>query len=61
MSTRQKIVKLLEEVKRRIVNMDGRHSMEERLKVLKRFSQKLTGSCYSQEVRQEILKSGLTL
>ena len=41
-ATRQKIVTLAEEIKRRILNMDPYHTKEERLKVLRELSQKMT-------------------
>ena len=60
MATRQKIVTLAEEVRRRMMNMDRQSTKKERLEVLRKFSQKLEDSSYSKDVRQEILKSGLT-
>ena len=59
-ATRQKIITLAEEVRRRMMNADQDHSKEERLMILEKFSQKLIDSGYGQEVRQEILTSGLT-
>ena len=59
-ATRQKIVTLAEEARRRMMNMDRQSSREERLNVLRKFSQKLEDSGYSRDVRQEIMKSGLT-
>ena len=58
-STKQKITILSEEVKRRILNQDSRHSKEEREIVLRGFSQKLIDSGYTKEVRKEILASGV--
>ena len=40
--------------------MDGNHSKEERLQVLRKFSRKMADSCYGKEVREEIIKSGIT-
>ena len=45
-STRQKIVILAEEVKRRLLNTDHSHPMEERLDILEGFSRKLIDSNY---------------
>ena len=42
------------------MNMDRRSTREERLTVLRKFSQKLVDSSYSAVVCQEIFKSGLT-
>ena len=42
------------------MNADQEHSIEERLMILEKFSQKLIDSGYGQEVCQEILKAGLT-
>ena len=58
-STKQKITILSEEVKRRLLNQDTRHSKEEREFMLKDFSQKLIDSGYTKEVRKEILASGV--
>ena len=54
-SIKQKITIPSEEVKRRMLNLDTRHSEEERETVLKGFSQKLIDSSYTREVRKEIL------
>lgn len=43
-STRQKIVILAEKAKRRLLNTDHSHTMEEKLKILEGFSSKLIDS-----------------
>ena len=56
---RQKITILGEEVRRRLFNQDTQHSIEERVGVLKTFSQKMVDSGYTMDVRKEILESGI--
>ena len=57
--TRQKIVVLAEEAKRRLYNQDRQHSPEDRMKDLQHFTQKLIDSDYGKETRREILKAGV--
>lgn len=59
-STRLKIVTLAEVVKRRLLYLDRKHLKKEILKILRKNSQKLIDSTYSPEVREEILRSGIT-
>ena len=59
-SSKQKIVTLAEEVRRRLTNQDRFHSIEERLQELNNFSQKLIDSGYQEVNRKEILKSGIS-
>ena len=59
-ATRQKIVPLAEEIKRRMLNMDPLHSKEERIEIILKFSQKMVDSMYVPETRREILTSGIT-
>ena len=59
-ATRQKIVTLAEEIKRRMLNMDPLHSKEERIEIILKFSQKMVDSMYVPETRREILTSGIT-
>ena len=40
-------------------NQDTQHSVEQRVSVLKRFSQKMIDSGYAADVRKEILESGI--
>ena len=56
---KSKIVTLAEEVKRRMSNMDRKHSKEERIEELKKFSQKMCDLAYTRENREEIFKAGL--
>ena len=59
-ASRQKIVTLAEEIKRRMLNMDTEHTKEERLTVIRKFIQKMVDSSYTTETRREILASGIT-
>ena len=51
---------MAEEVRRRMMNQDKHHDREERIILLKKFSQKLIDSGYGKENRRDILKSGMT-
>ena len=42
-----------------MLNMDLYHTMEERLEVLSKLTQKMADSGYNKEARIEIIKSGL--
>ena len=55
---KQKITILGEEVRRRLFNQDPSHTVDERVDILRRFSQKMIDSGYTVEVRREILESG---
>ena len=59
-ASRQKIVTLSEEIKRRMLNMDPVHTKEERLQIILKFSQKMVDSGYVSDTRKEILISGIT-
>ena len=56
-SWRSKIITLAEEMRRRLLHMDTRHSRQEQMEVMKDFLQKLCDSGYSHPTRMEIVKS----
>ena len=58
-SIKQKIVILGEETKRRMLNQDRDHTLQERIQEIARFSQKLVDSEYTREVRKDILMAGI--
>ena len=60
METRQKIVSLTEEVMRRLLIQNRRHSLEERLEEMEKFSQKMTHLAYTSGLRQDIFRYGIT-
>ena len=60
-SWRSKLVTLLEEMMRRLLNMDVYHFIEEKEKVLTHFLQKLADSGYTHPARVKIVKSATAL
>ena len=53
------LVRLGEEVRRRLQNTDRKHTEAKVLEILTKFSQKMTDSDYDVNSRQEVLKSGM--
>ena len=56
---KQKIILLAEETKRRLLNQDRAHTVEDRLGDVKALAQKMADSEYGKDTRQEILKAGI--
>ena len=54
---RSKLITLVEELRRRYLHMDGRHSMEDKKEVISDYLQKLSDSGYTHPTRMEIVKS----
>ena len=57
--TKQKVIILAEEVKRRLYNQDKDHRVKDRLRDLTTFTQKMIDSGYGKDLRREILKAGI--
>ena len=54
---KSKIITLSEELRRRYLHMDGRHSIGERQEIVRDFLQKMADSGYSHEARREVIAS----
>ena len=57
--TKQKIIILAEETKRRLFNQDRAHQVDERLKDITVLIQKMANSGYGRDMRKEILVAGI--